>query len=102
LASLLHGLAERHGVGLEGAGLVREHDRLNAVAKVQLVKDVRDVRFDSGLADVQLAADLSAFDKPRAQVRELPSVDGSPEPRKGRRANRIEFAAVGVEKSDLD
>jgi hypothetical protein len=32
------------GVGLEGAGLVGEHDRLHAVAELELLEDVRDVR----------------------------------------------------------
>jgi hypothetical protein len=48
----------RRVVLLEGPRLVREHDRLYAVAQVELLKDVRDVSLDGGLADVELVADL--------------------------------------------
>jgi len=43
-----------HCVRLEEPGLVREHDRLHAVAEVQLLEDVRDVRLDRGVADIEL------------------------------------------------
>ena len=38
--------------------LMREHDRLHAVAQVELLEDVRDVRLDRRVADVELLADL--------------------------------------------
>jgi hypothetical protein len=36
----------RNLVRLEDAGLVRQHDCLNAVAKVELLKDLSDVSLD--------------------------------------------------------
>jgi hypothetical protein len=39
--------------------LVREDDRLYAIAQVELLEDVGDVRLDGGLADVELLGDLS-------------------------------------------
>jgi hypothetical protein len=50
--------ARLHVVLLEEPGLMGEHDRLHAVAEVELLKDVRDVRLDGGLADVELVPDL--------------------------------------------
>jgi hypothetical protein len=46
-------------VTIEQSRLVGEHDRLDAVADLELLKDVRDVRLDRGLADVELASDLA-------------------------------------------
>ena len=43
---------------LEEPGLVCEYDRLDAVAKAQLLEDVGDVGLDGGLADVELLSDL--------------------------------------------
>ena len=45
-------------VRVDEPGLVGEHDRLDAVAQVELLEDVRDVRLDGRLADVELLADL--------------------------------------------
>ena len=39
---------------LEEPGLVGEHDRLDAVAEVELLEDVRDVRLDGRVADEEL------------------------------------------------
>jgi len=43
---------------LEEPGLVCEDDRLDAVAEAEFLQDVRDVRLDSRLADVELPPDL--------------------------------------------
>ena len=43
---------------LEEPCLVGEHDRLYAVAEVELLKDVGDVGLDGGLADIKLVPDL--------------------------------------------
>ena len=40
---------------LDEAGLVCEHDRLDAVAEAEFLEDVRDVGLDGRLADVELA-----------------------------------------------
>src|SRR5829696_4179484 len=45
-------------LGLEEPGLVGEYDRLNAVAKAELLEDVGDVGLHRCLADVELLADL--------------------------------------------
>src|SRR5438128_1112489 len=45
-------------VSVEKPRLVREHDCLDAVTKVELLQDVRDVRLDGRVADVELSADL--------------------------------------------
>jgi hypothetical protein len=45
-------------VSREKARLVREHDCLDTVAEVELLEDVRDVRLDGRVADVQFLADL--------------------------------------------
>jgi hypothetical protein len=50
--------------------LIGEHDCLDAVAEVQLLEDVRDVRLDGGVADVELFA-ISVLDKPFAIKRRL-------------------------------
>jgi hypothetical protein len=44
--------------GVENPRLVGEHDRLDAVAEVELLEDVRDVGLDRGVADVELLRDL--------------------------------------------
>ena len=51
-------LLARRVVLLEEPRLVGEHDRLYAVAQVELLKDMRDVGLDGGLADVELVPDL--------------------------------------------
>jgi len=51
-------MAWRPRVSLEKPRLVREHHGLDAVAKVELLQDVRDMRLDGRVADVELAADL--------------------------------------------
>src|SRR5438105_14123543 len=43
---------------VEEPRLVREDDRLDAVTEVELLEDVRDVRLDGRVADVELSADL--------------------------------------------
>ena len=43
---------------LEQSRLVREHNRLHAVSKVELHRDVCDVGLHGGVADVELARDL--------------------------------------------
>ena len=43
---------------VDHARLKSEDDRLHAVAEAELLEDVRDVRLDGGLADVELLADL--------------------------------------------
>src|SRR5438093_11964717 len=45
-------------VSVEKTRLVREHDRLDAVTEPELLEDVRDVRLDGGVADVELSSDL--------------------------------------------
>jgi hypothetical protein len=51
-------IACRFRVGCKEARLVGEHDRLYAVSEVELLEDVRDVRLDRRVADVELLADL--------------------------------------------
>ena len=43
---------------LEEPRLVCEYDGLDAVAEAELLEDVRDVRLDRRLADVELSTDL--------------------------------------------
>jgi hypothetical protein len=50
-ASALH-------IDLEYPRLVGKHDGLDAVAEVELLEDVRDVRLDRRFADVELFCDL--------------------------------------------
>jgi hypothetical protein len=45
-------------VGLDESRLVGEHHRLHAVAKVELLQDVRDVGLHGRVADVELLSDL--------------------------------------------
>ena len=45
-------------VRLRKAGLVGQHGGLHTVAEAELLEDVRDVRLDGRLADVQPLADL--------------------------------------------
>src|SRR3954452_23138223 len=51
-------LVEAGRIGVEEPALVGEDDGLHAVAEVQLLQDVGDVRLDRRLADVELLADL--------------------------------------------
>src|SRR5436190_5371805 len=44
---------------LEESSLVGEDDGLDAVAELELLEDVRDVRLDGGVADVELLGDLA-------------------------------------------
>ena len=48
----------RAALGVEQPRLVREHDRLDAVAQVELLQHVGDVGLDRRVADEQLLADL--------------------------------------------
>src|SRR5919201_6717862 len=54
-------------VSFEEAGLMGEDDRLHAVAEVQLLKVVRDMGLDGGVADVELVADLHVGESARDQ-----------------------------------
>src|SRR5215207_7301033 len=45
-------------VGCKEVRLMGQHDCLDAVTEVELLEDVRDVRLDRGVADVELLADL--------------------------------------------
>ena len=56
---------------LEDPRLVREHDRLYAIAQVELLKDVRDVRLDGGLADVELVPDLCVREAASHQAKDV-------------------------------
>ena len=51
-------------VRLEEARLVGEHDRLDAVAEVELLEDVGDVRLDGRVADEELLGDLGVGEAP--------------------------------------
>ena len=68
-------------VQVDESSLVREHDRLYAVAKVELLEDVRDVRLDGRLADVELACR-----SPRSRVRARSGERHLARARSGRRA----------------
>src|SRR5215467_10732054 len=48
----------RTSAGVEKPCLVCEHDRLDAVAEAELLEDVRDVRLDGRVTDVELLPDL--------------------------------------------
>ena len=50
--------SSRVRVLLEQSRFVREHDGLDPVAQIELLEDVRDVRLDGRIADVELLADL--------------------------------------------
>ena len=74
-------------VGLEQPGLVGEHDGLDAVAQVELLEDVGDVRLDGRLADEQLLPDLG--------VREAARRSGGRRRARGRSARRAPCGGVG-------
>ena len=52
-------------------GLVGEHDRLDAVAEVELLEDVRDVRLHGRLADEELLPDLGVGEAVGDQAQDL-------------------------------
>src|SRR5512132_546675 len=58
-------------VRLEEPGLIGEHDRLDTVTEVELLEDVRHVRLDRGLADVQLPRDLGVREAPGDQAKDI-------------------------------
>jgi hypothetical protein len=58
-------------VQLEEPCLVREHDCLNAVTEIELLKDVRDVRLDGGLADEELVPDFGVREAASYQAKDL-------------------------------
>ena len=55
----------------EEAGLVREHDCLDAVAEAELLQDVRDVRLDGSVADVELLTDLRVREAARDEAEDV-------------------------------
>src|SRR5512139_2257728 len=57
-ADLIVATARPQLVLREQPSLVRQHDCLDPVAQIELLEDVRDVRLDGGLADVELLPDL--------------------------------------------
>src|SRR5262249_29091823 len=57
-------------LGVEEPAPVRKHDRLDALAQVELLEDVRDVRLDRRVADVELLPDLDV----REALRDEPEV----------------------------
>src|SRR5215208_8066674 len=50
------------------AGLVREHDRLHAVAELELPQHARDVRLDRRLAEEQTRRDLGVRQADRDEL----------------------------------
>src|SRR3954469_17219037 len=64
-------IARRFRAAVEDARLVREYDGLDAVAQVELLQDVGDVRLDRRVADVQLRADLGVGKAARDQAQDL-------------------------------
>ena len=50
---------------------MREHDCLDAVAEVELLEDVRDVRLDGRVADVELLADLGVREAAGDQTKDV-------------------------------
>jgi hypothetical protein len=62
-------IAWRPRVRVEKPRLVREHNCLDTVTKVELLEDVRDVRLDGRVADVELAADLGVREAARDQAK---------------------------------
>jgi fatty-acyl-CoA synthase/long-chain acyl-CoA synthetase len=62
-------IAWRPRVSVEEPRLVREHHGLDAVTKVELLEDVRDVGLDGRVADVELAADLGVREAARDQAK---------------------------------
>src|SRR5215475_9836813 len=65
------GFRGRCGLGVEEPCFVCEHDRLDAVAQIELLEDVRDVRLHGRVADVELLADLGVRQAPRDQAEHL-------------------------------
>jgi hypothetical protein len=62
-------IAWRAGVSVEKPRLIREHHGLDAVTKVELLEDVRDVCLDGRVADVELAADLGVRETARDKAK---------------------------------
>jgi hypothetical protein len=60
-----------HLVLLEEPRLMGEHDRLYAIAEVELLKNVRDVRLHGGLADVELVPDLRVREAASHQAKDI-------------------------------
>ena len=58
------------------AGLVGEHDRLDAVAQAELGQHVGDVGLDRRVAERRARSAISAFDSPRASSRSTSSSRG--------------------------
>ena len=56
--------------------LVREHDRLHAVAQAELAEDAGDVRLDRVLADDELGCDLGVRESPGEQPEHLELAGG--------------------------
>jgi RND superfamily putative drug exporter len=70
---------------------VCEHDRLDAVAQIELLEDVRDMRLHGRVADVELLADLG--------IREAAPRSGGARParaRSGARAARVAFRSIVI------
>ena len=65
----MFGLAPRPGSNRPA--LVGEHDRLDAVAEVELLEDVRDVRLDGRVADVELLRDLGVGEAAGDQAKDV-------------------------------
>jgi hypothetical protein len=66
-----------------------QHDRLDAVAEIQLLQDVRDVGLDRCVADVELLCDLRIRVALRDQPQDLPLAVGQlVEPGRRRGAGR--------------
>ena len=59
------------GGPIRRARLVREYDRLHAVAEVELLKNVGDVSLDGGLADVELLPDLCVREATSHQAKDV-------------------------------
>src|SRR5215211_4103537 len=60
-----------HSAGVEEAGLVREHDRLDPVSEVELHQDMGDVGLHGGVADEELPPDLGVRQASRNQPEHL-------------------------------
>src|SRR3954471_6858127 len=70
---------------VEESGLVREHDRLDTVAEVQLLEDVRDVCLDRRVAYVELSANLNVREAAGDQAKHVELALGQTvEPRRRR------------------
>ena len=61
-----------HGLRGEDSRLVRKDDGLDAVAKIELLEDVGDVRLDRRFADVQLVTDLAVREAASQQAKDVP------------------------------